>query len=154
MRRAFLLLFLLISGGWLCSGCAAPVAGVTPGIQVHHACDCWMNQVFFARDEVRISDVQRQAVNANLQCLRSCERTLPPLELDGHADADEANPVAVGLQRAQAVQRVLIILGVDPQTLTVRSFGKSRPVRQGQTEQDQAHNRRVEFVVKTSPGSR
>lgn len=61
--------------------------------------------------------------------------------LSGHADAGEAAPEALGLQRARAVEFHLWQLGVYPKLMFVESKGSSLPADPRQS----ARNRRVEL---------
>ena len=76
------------------------------------------------------------------------------IRLDGHADergTTEYN-MALGEKRAQAVQAVLVRLGVDNRRIETTSFGRERPANpncSGNLESDPCHalNRRVEYTV-------
>ena len=51
----------------------------------------------------------------------------------------------LSVQRAEAVYRYLVNLGVDPERLTVEGFGKTQPIADNDTEAGRAQNRRVEL---------
>lgn len=55
----------------------------------------------------------------------------------------------LGLRRAETVRKELVRLGVDPERMSVVSFGESKPLIAQQTDWARAVNRRVEFEVKT-----
>jgi outer membrane protein OmpA-like peptidoglycan-associated protein len=50
-------------------------------------------------------------------------------------------------ERAHSVRRYLILRGVNPLRLRVRSYGPDRPKEEGTDEKSRARNRRVEFVL-------
>lgn len=68
--------------------------------------------------------------------------------VEGHTDSDgdaELNQ-RLSQQRAESVVRTLIEKGVDPDRLTAKGWGASKPVADNATEEGKAQNRRVEFV--------
>lgn len=69
--------------------------------------------------------------------------------VEGHTDdvGDEAYNNELGLRRAEAVRDYLVARGVAAERLSVRSFGKSRPVASNDTEEGRALNRRVELHI-------
>jgi len=69
--------------------------------------------------------------------------------VDGHCDERGSNEynLSLGEQRAQAVRKCLIDLGIDAARVQTRSFGKEKPLDQGHTESAWAKNRRGEFVI-------
>lgn len=70
------------------------------------------------------------------------------IRLEGHADergSREYN-LALGEQRANAVKRLLSILGVSEQQLTILSYGEEQPLDFSQNEAAWQRNRRVELV--------
>jgi peptidoglycan-associated lipoprotein len=70
------------------------------------------------------------------------------VRLEGHTD-ERGSPeynIGLGERRAQNVRRALLLQGVaESQAVTV-SYGEERPAATGQTEEDWARNRRVEFI--------
>ncbi|MBK1644439.1 peptidoglycan-associated lipoprotein [Thiocapsa imhoffii] len=65
--------------------------------------------------------------------------------LEGHTDergSREYN-LALGDQRAEAVRRLMIADGVQPNQLSTLSYGEERPANTGRTEQAWRQNRRV-----------
>jgi OOP family OmpA-OmpF porin len=71
------------------------------------------------------------------------------IRIEGHTD--DTGPRAFNMQlseeRAHAVRRYLILRGVNPLRLRVRSYGPDRPKEEGTDAQSRARNRRVEFVL-------
>jgi peptidoglycan-associated lipoprotein len=70
------------------------------------------------------------------------------VRLEGHTD-ERGSPeynIGLGERRAQNVRRALLLQGVAEGQVTTVSYGEERPVATGQTEEDWAKNRRVEFV--------
>jgi outer membrane protein OmpA-like peptidoglycan-associated protein len=67
--------------------------------------------------------------------------------IEGHASADEPNPVPLSLARAQAVVDALIALEVSPERLEARGMGTERPLAPQKTQRAREINRRVEFLI-------
>jgi len=71
------------------------------------------------------------------------------IEIRGHTDdigsADDNQELSE--QRAKAVKKVLISMGIDASRMTTKGFGESRPLVQNSTLENKAKNRRTEFVV-------
>jgi len=77
------------------------------------------------------------------------EKTDIVVVIEGHADyvgSDEYN-VKLGLRRAEAVQKELMALGVDPARMSVVSMGESKPAIDQKTDWARAVNRRAEFRI-------
>ena len=70
------------------------------------------------------------------------------VRLEGHTDERGSPEYNIGLaeRRAQAVRRALLLQGVGEGQAATVSYGEERPAAPGQTEEDWAKNRRVEFV--------
>lgn len=69
--------------------------------------------------------------------------------IEGHCDerGTEEYNLALGERRARAAYEHLVILGVDPERMSIVSFGEERPVDPAHNETAWAKNRRAEFVV-------
>jgi peptidoglycan-associated lipoprotein len=71
------------------------------------------------------------------------------LRIEGHADqrgSTEYN-LALGQRRAEAVRAFMANYGIDPERFTTVSFGKERPLVEGDDEEAWARNRRAEFGI-------
>lgn len=69
--------------------------------------------------------------------------------IEGHTDSvgtEEAN-LALSQARAHAVLSTLVELGVTADRLTAQGFGETRPTVPDTTPENQATNRRVDFIV-------
>lgn len=70
------------------------------------------------------------------------------IQIEGHCDdrgSTEYN-FALGEKRAKAVSKYLENLGIPSDRLTVISYGKERPLANGESEEAYAQNRRANFV--------
>jgi outer membrane protein OmpA-like peptidoglycan-associated protein len=72
-------------------------------------------------------------------------------EIQGHTDSQGGDKVNIPLseKRAQSVKAWLAAQGIDAGRLTTKGFGATKPLKQNDTPEGRAENRRVEFV-KTS----
>lgn len=70
------------------------------------------------------------------------------LSIEGHTDSDgdDASNLQLSKDRAEAVKKTLIDLGIDGARLTTNGFGEAKPLNNNQTPEDKANNRRVEFI--------
>ena len=71
------------------------------------------------------------------------------LVVEGNCDERGSNEynLSLGEQRAGAVRKYLIDLGIDGMRVQTRSFGEEKPLDPGHNEAAWAKNRRAEFVV-------
>lgn len=71
-----------------------------------------------------------------------------PLEVGGHASAEGDTPYNMTLsnRRAETVRAYLVARGVEPQLLTWRGYGESRPLANNMSEAGRRINRRVELM--------
>ena len=71
------------------------------------------------------------------------------ISIEGHTDfrGTEQFNLRLSEQRAERVRDTLVRMGVEPERLETRGFGKTRPIAEGQTLAANRRNRRVEFVI-------
>jgi len=70
------------------------------------------------------------------------------VSIEGHTDSDgdfDTNQ-KLSEERAKTVMNRLVSMGIDPNRLTSKGFGESKPVAPNDTPEGKASNRRVEFV--------
>ncbi len=102
--------------------------------------------IYFDFDEFVIKDKYRPMIEAHakyLQANRSARATL-----QGHTDergTREYN-IALGQKRADAVKKLMVLLGAQEIQIETVSFGKEKPRREGHDEASWAENRRVDIV--------
>jgi peptidoglycan-associated lipoprotein len=103
--------------------------------------------IFFEYDSDEISGEAEQ--NLRLKAAVLAANPNVRLRIEGHADqrgSTEYN-LALGQRRAEAVRAFLANYGVDPERFTTVSFGKERPLVEGDDEQAWERNRRAEFGI-------
>jgi outer membrane protein OmpA-like peptidoglycan-associated protein len=71
------------------------------------------------------------------------------VEIAGHTDnvGDPRLNLALSENRAKVVGSYLIRNGIDESRITIRGYGGTKPISQGQSEGDRSQNRRVEFLI-------
>lgn len=103
--------------------------------------------VFFEYDSDEITPTAEDKLNTKALVLRSNPNVR--LRIEGHCDqrgSTEYN-LALGQRRAEAVRAYLVNLGIDGNRLSTISYGKERPLVEGEGEDSFARNRRAEFGV-------
>lgn len=103
-------------------------------------------RVHFEFDSSALDEENRAIVEAHARYLVANPNLRVTLE--GHADergTREYN-LALGERRAQAVERVMRILGVSAGRMTTTSYGEEKPLAPEHNESAWALNRRVEII--------
>ena len=104
-------------------------------------------RVLFDFDKASITDSGRQLLSANAKILTAHPNVV--VRIEGHTDhfgSDEYN-LALGQRRAETVSQYLSSLGVSANQLKVISFGREKTIVPPSSVEDEAVNRRAEFVV-------
>jgi peptidoglycan-associated lipoprotein len=104
--------------------------------------------MYFDFDSYVVKDEYRPQLEASAKQLNADGKKR--LMLEGHADdrgGREYN-LALGQKRAEAVQKVLVLLGAPPGQIEAVSYGEERPAVQGSDEAAMAKNRRVELILR------
>ena len=85
---------------------------------------------------------------ANLTSIMKCYPAMR-VRLDGYTDntGDSAANKQLSLDRANAIQALLIQGGIDPARISTDGWGEERPIASNDTEDGRAKNRRTELVV-------
>jgi peptidoglycan-associated lipoprotein len=103
-------------------------------------------EVFFEFDSFVVADKYKPMVEAHARYLSG--NRAAKVTLQGHGDergAREYN-IALGQRRADAVKRMLTLLGVQEIQIETVSFGEEKPRNLGHDETAWAENRRVDIV--------
>jgi len=103
-------------------------------------------RVHFEFDSSALDAENRQIVEAHARYLAAHPNL--KVTLEGHADergTREYN-LALGERRAQAVDKVMRVLGVTASNLTDTSYGEEKPLDPAHNESAWALNRRVEII--------
>jgi peptidoglycan-associated lipoprotein len=104
--------------------------------------------VYFDFDSSDLRQDARSILTRNADILLKTKQDAK-IKIEGHCDergSAEYN-LALGERRATSAMQYLITLGVQPNRLSIISYGKEKPAVQGNDEQAWAKNRRAEFVI-------
>jgi peptidoglycan-associated lipoprotein len=102
--------------------------------------------IYFDFDEYAIKDQYRPIIEAHAKYLQANRNARATLQ--GHTDergTREYN-IALGQRRADAVKKMMVLLGAQEIQIETVSFGKEKPRREGHDETSWAENRRVDIV--------
>ena len=104
--------------------------------------------VYFDFDKAELRQDARNALSKNAEFMLK-SKAPAKIKIEGHCDergSAEYN-LALGERRATSALQYLVTLGVQPDRLSIISYGKEKPAVQGNTEESWAKNRRAEFVL-------
>jgi peptidoglycan-associated lipoprotein len=103
--------------------------------------------IYFDFDKSDLSDQDKATLDAKIPILNANPSL--HIRVGGNCDArgsDEYN-LALGQRRAAAAKRYLTDHGVDASRVDVISYGKEKPIAQGDTEEAYAQNRNDQFEI-------
>ncbi len=122
------------------SGATAATAGPVPGTEADLVANVG-DRVFFAFNESRLSDDARGTLDRQSHWLQQYPQV--NVQIAGNCDdrGTEEYNLALGQRRANAARDYLVARGVTSPRITTISYGKDRPVAQGDDEQAWAQNR-------------
>lgn len=105
------------------------------------------DRVFFAYDSSALSEESKKILNVQSQWLNS-DKSIK-ITIEGHCDergTREYN-IALGERRANATKDYLVSKGVNPERISIVSYGKERPAFFGSSPEVMAKNRRAVTVI-------
>jgi peptidoglycan-associated lipoprotein len=103
--------------------------------------------IYFDFNKSDLTDQDKATLDAKIPVLNANPSL--HIRVAGNCDArgsDEFN-LALGQRRASSAKRYLVDHGVDASRIDVISYGKERPVAQGDTEEAYAQNRNDQFEI-------
>jgi len=106
-----------------------------------------LTAIHFEFDKYNLTPEAREIMAVNAAAL--ADRPNAVIRIEGHCDergTDEYN-LALGERRAKTAYDYLVNYGIDPNRLSMISYGESNPVDTGHDEVAWAKNRRGEFKV-------
>ena len=109
---------------------------------------CWVIvDTVFETNRSQIRPDQRAALDRAIAIIKA-NPTLR-IRLDGHTDdtGESTYNLSLAQRRAEAVRDYMVAQGIDPQRLTIRSFGASRPIADNASASGRSANRRVELSI-------
>ncbi|MCC5945375.1 MAG: OmpA family protein [Bernardetiaceae bacterium] len=107
-----------------------------------------LNNIFFDFDSYTLKRTSFPELKRLIQILND----YPHLSVfvQGHTDAVGKPDYNLGLSknRAEAVMKHLILMGIDADRITFEGYGQTQPIATNKTDEGRALNRRVEFTLK------
>ena len=106
-----------------------------------------LQTIHFVYDSFTLDAEAKNALKAGAQVLK--DKGSIKIQVEGHCDNRGGIQYNLGLgeKRAAAVKKFLVAAGIKADRIATISFGKERPIAQGETEEAYAKNRRANFVV-------
>jgi peptidoglycan-associated lipoprotein len=125
---------------------AIPQEAPKPGMQATEL-QSELQKIYFNFDSADLSQDARSSLSKNADML--AKDPSAKIRIEGNCDergSDEYN-MALGERRAKAAKDYLVNLGVQPDRISVISYGEEKPADPGHDEAAWAKNRRDEFVL-------
>jgi len=126
------------------AGASAGASGMSPLKDPNNILS--RRSVYFEFDSFVVEDKYKSQIEAHTRYLAGNKSA--KVTLQGHTDergSREYN-IALGQKRADAVKRVMTLMGVQDVVIETVSYGKEKPKREGHDEAAWAENRRVDIV--------
>ncbi len=88
----------------------------------------------------------KRMVDHAVQVLK--EKAAMKVSVEGHTDSigSDAYNQKLSMRRAEAVRDYLVSQGIDAARITVKGWGKTKPIADNKTAEGRAENRRVEII--------
>lgn len=105
-----------------------------------------LQSINFEYDKSALSADAKSKIQGNVDWMKRNPNT--NMQIEGHCDqrgSIEYN-LSLGERRAQSVKSYMSSLGISGGRLSVISYGKEKPLATGDSDSDQARNRRANFV--------
>ncbi len=106
-----------------------------------------LNNIFFDVNKWDIKSESQAELDKVVQLLN--DNPTVRVQIAGHTDnvGKPSENLLLSNNRAKAVVNYLISKGIQPQRLTAKGFGETKPVAENKTEEGRAKNRRTEMTV-------
>ncbi len=106
-----------------------------------------LKYVTFETGSAKLSPLSRYELDRVVETLK--EYPHMKIEIAGHTDntGDADANLKLSQQRAEVVRSYLLEHGIEPERLTAKGYGSSRPQASNETEEGRQENRRTEFKI-------
>lgn len=106
-----------------------------------------LQTIYFDFNSARLTSLGKSTLEQNAMWLKSNDEVT--IQVEGHTDERGGHQynLALGENRARAVQDYLVALGVSASNISIISYGKEKPVSYGHDEESWSRNRRANFVI-------
>lgn len=105
-----------------------------------------LKSINFEYDRATLNAEAKKRLAGNADWLKGQDGV--KMQIEGHCDSRgsiEYN-LSLGERRAQAVKNYMVSLGLNADRLSIISYGKEKPLSNGDAESDHQKNRRANFV--------
>jgi peptidoglycan-associated lipoprotein len=102
--------------------------------------------VFFDFDSYTVRDQDKPIIEAHARYLQSNRNARMTIQGNTDERGSREYNIALGQKRADAVKRMMVIMGVAEAQVETVSFGKEKPRNNGHDEGSWSENRRDEFL--------
>ena len=108
-----------------------------------------LDLIYFAPGSSEIQPHQESAATTVAEVIACVleEGSITKLEIQGHADDKERDPLRLSEDRALRIANLLTSKGVDPKILKIVGYGSAFPLDRRKTAAARAKNRRVAFLI-------
>lgn len=103
--------------------------------------------VYFAFNSAQLASSTQESLKNNAEFLKT--NPTVDVQIEGHADERGGIQynLALGEKRAKTVRDFLVANGISSNRISIISYGKERPVAEGNDESAWSKNRRANFVI-------
>jgi peptidoglycan-associated lipoprotein len=102
--------------------------------------------VYFEFDSYVVEDKYKSLIEAHARYMAGNRSAKVTLQGNTDERGSREYNIALGQRRADAVKRMMTLLGVQEIAIETVSFGKEKPRREGHDEASWAENRRVDII--------
>ena len=102
--------------------------------------------VYFDYDEFVVKDQYRPLIEAHAKYLQTNRGARAIIQGNTDERGTREYNLALGQKRADAVKKMMVLLGASETQIETVSFGKEKPRREGHDEASWAENRRADIV--------
>ena len=102
--------------------------------------------IYFEFDSFTVSDQYKPIVEAHAKYLQGNRQARVALQGNADERGSREYNIALGQKRADAVKRMMTLMGVQDVVVETVSFGEEKPRNAGHDEASWAENRRVDIV--------
>ena len=102
--------------------------------------------IYFEFDSFTVSDQYKPIVEAHAKYLQANRQARVALQGNADERGSREYNIALGQKRADAVKRMMTLMGVQDVVVETVSFGEEKPRNPGHDEAAWAENRRVDIV--------
>jgi len=102
--------------------------------------------VYFEFDSFVVEDKYKALVESHAKYLSGNRAAKVTLQGNTDERGSREYNIALGQKRAEAVKRVMVLMGAQDVVIETVSYGKEKPKREGHDEAAWAENRRVDIV--------